>query len=149
MVDNPRRFLALVPNPIEKLTVSIEDYNEGEAMLVEAVADDGSIYAVDKVYPFPLVATDGPCQVWAELVDESRKQFLISGWGFEAGEQVNVSSTDGHDPKEFMQPVEESGGFLSVVLHGRSGGTAVFSADGAHCQPTLTYPFGNKSKGVQ
>jgi hypothetical protein len=129
--------------------IQISDYNKGESFRIEVVSEDESIYAADTVFPFPLVARDGQCQVWAELVTENRKNYALWGSGFLPGETVHITSTDGYDPRAWTETLNHRGMFMAAVAQGRSDGTAVFSVPGQRCKVSLTYDFGRRAKGPQ
>jgi len=90
---------------------------------------------------------DGSCQVWAVLISKDRRNFAIQGSGVQPGDVLRFYSTDGHDPREWTDTVDETGNFLSAIDHGRRGGTALFSVTAPGCKVTLSYDFGRNAKG--
>jgi hypothetical protein len=132
---------------IKTITMKLEDYNRGESYRIEVVAEDESLYSSDTVFPFPIESQDGSCQVWAVLVSKDRRNFAMQGSGFHPSDVVRFYSTDGHDPREWTDTVDETGSFLSAINHGRKEGTAQFSVTAPGCKVTLSYDFGRKAKG--
>jgi hypothetical protein len=120
---------------LSKLNLTIEEYNEGEFFMVEVTSDDGAVYAADRVYPFPIVASDGDCLVWAELLNKNRKSFGIMGNGFVPGSPLETISWEDNrsDHKNSLEQAGPDGRFTIQVTHRRSGGRAAFSATGKHC----------------
>jgi hypothetical protein len=49
--------------------------------MIEVISEDGTVYASDRVYPFPIESSDRDCHVWAELISKNRKSFGIMGLG--------------------------------------------------------------------
>jgi hypothetical protein len=138
---------AKVPN----VMLTVEDYNKGEFYMAEVVSDDGSVYAVDRVHPFPIEANDRSCHVWAELLKKDRKQFLILGSGFGADTDVRTVSSEG-DGTDLIDRTERVGAgdlFVVQVVHRKSGGTGTFVATGQQCKVTLQYDFGRQAKGPE
>ena len=137
--------------PMSELRLSIEDYNQGEFYMAEVISDDGGVYAVDRVYPFPIEAKDAGCHLWAELLKKDRKQFLIIGTGFGAGTDVRTVSSegDGHDQMGKTERVAAGDLFVVQVLHRKSGGVGTFVATGEQCKITLQYNFGRNAKGPE
>jgi len=137
--------------PVEpsKLTIKIEDYNKGEFFMIEVVSEDGTVYARERVHPFPIEARDGECRVFAELVTKDRKSFGITGIGFGPSTDIRINSSedDGRDTNSSTQHVSSDGSFESAVAHRRAGGVGTFVAAGATCEVTLQYEFGRKAKG--
>lgn len=137
------------PLEVSKFTITIDNYNKGEFLMIEVVSEDGVIYARDRVFPFPIEARDGECRVLAELVSKDRKSFGMTGTGFGPSADVRISSfeDDGKDPKNGTQRVSSDGSFVSAVAHRRAGGVGTFVAAGAMCEVTLRYGFGRQAKG--
>lgn len=127
--------------------MNLEDYNRGEPYGIEVVADDESLYSADTVFPFPIESYDGSCQAWAVLISKDRRNFAIQGSGFQPGDVLRFYSTDGHDPREWTDTVDETGNFLSAIDHGGRGGTALFSVTAPSYKVTLSYDFGRNAKG--
>jgi len=134
---------------LTKLSLAVEDYNDGEFYMVAAVSDDGAVYAADRVYPFPIAADDGGCRVWAELLGKNRKTFGIMGSGFSTNSPVKTASweDDERDRREGVERVGPDGVFAALVTHRKSGGVGTFSATGDSCSVVLLYNFGGKAKG--
>ncbi len=128
---------------------AIEDFNKGEAFRVEMVGEEGSVYAADEVFPFPIEARDGKCHLWAALLTEDRKTFGILGEGFGPDTEVRTASyeDDGKDLKEGIAKVGPNDVFGAGVWHTKRGGRGTFSATGPSCQVTLKYDFGRQAKG--
>ena len=136
---------------VTKLILTIEDYNKGEFFMAEVVSDDDSVYAADRVHPFPIEAKDAGCHLWAELIKKDRKQFLIVGTGFGAGTDVRTASSegDGKDLKEGTERIGSNDLLLAQVLHRKLGGTGTFVVTGQRCKVTLQYDFGRQAKGPE
>ena len=134
---------------LSKFTVMIDNYNKGEFFMIEVVSEDGSVYARDRVHPFPIEARDGDCRVFAELVTKDRKNLGITGIGFGSSTDIRTTSSedDGSDTKNSTERVSSDGSFLLVVTHRRHGGVGTFVATGATCEVTLRYEFGRQAKG--
>jgi len=137
--------------PVEpsKFSVTIEQYNKGEFFMIEVVSEDGTVYARERVHPFPIEARNGECRVFAELVTKDRKNFGITGTGFGPGTDIRINSSEdeGKDTKSSTQRISADGSFESAVAHRRAGGVGTFVAAGATCEVTLRYEFGRKAKG--
>ena len=56
--------------------------------MIEVISEDGTVYASDRVYPFPIESSDRDCHVWAELISKNRKSFGIMGLGFMSNTEV-------------------------------------------------------------
>ena len=136
---------------LSKFTWTIEDYNKGEYLRVEIVSEDGSVYAVDELFPFPIEARDGPCHLWAAMVTKDRKAFAIIGRGFGPNSEVRTASSEdgGKDLKEGPALVGSNDLFGAGVEHRNRGGIGTFVAVGQSCQVTLQYQFGRQAKGPQ
>jgi hypothetical protein len=139
------------PVDVSKLTSQIEDYNKGEFLMLEIVNDDGSVYAADRIYPFPVEAKEGSCHLWAELLSKDRKHFAIFGSGFGPNTDVKTTTSEdgGTDLKEVTTRVGPNDVLVADVRHRKGGGRAAFAATGQHCQVTLQYEFGRQAKGPQ
>jgi hypothetical protein len=137
------------PMDLSKFTMTIGDYNKGEFLMIEVVSEDGTVYASDRVHPFPIEARDGECRVLAELLTKDQKNFGIIGIGFDPGTEIRTISSedDARDTKSGTQRVSSEGFFRSAVTHRRAGGVGTFVAAGAACEVTLRYEFGRQAKG--
>ena len=137
------------PMDLSKFTLTIDDYNKGEFLMIEVVSEDGTVYSRDRVHPFPIEARNGECRVFAELVTKDRKNFGITGTGFGPSTDVRINSSedDGKDTKSSSQRVGSDGSFVSALAHRRAGGVGTFVAAGATCEVTLRYEFGRQAKG--
>ena len=137
------------PIDVSKFTLAIENYNRGEFFMIEAVSEDGALYARDRVHPFPIESRDGDCHVWAELVTEDKRNFAITGIGFGPDTDVRISSFEegAKHSQQATQRVDSDGAFTAGAVHRGRGGAATFVAAGDSCKVTLQYEFGRQAKG--
>jgi hypothetical protein len=125
-----------------------EDDDRGESLQIEVVADDGSVYAVDKVFPFPIEAKDGPCHVYAEVANATRDGYFLWLDGFQPGEDVQIRSADSCDVQEGTRMIGPDGRSMVGVLHCGPAGMAVFSVSAQHCKVVLAYGYRPQADGL-
>jgi hypothetical protein len=137
------------PVDLSKFTLAIENYNRGEFFMIEAVSEDGAVYARDRVHPFPIEARDGDCHLWAELGSADKRNFAITGIGFGPDTEVRITfSEEGVTQSQHgVQRAGPDGVFTTSAGHRSRGGAATFVAAGDSCQVTLRYDFGRQAKG--
>ena len=137
------------PIDLSKFTLAIENYNRGEFFMIEAVSEDGALYARDRVHPFPIEARDGNCHLWAELTSEDKRNFAITGIGFGPDTDVRISFSEDGTPQsqQGIERVGADGVFTTSAGHRSRGGSATFAAAGDSCAVTLRYDFGRQAKG--
>jgi hypothetical protein len=137
------------PVDLSKFTFAIENYNRGEFFMIEAVSEDGAVYARDRVHPFPIEGRDGGCHLWAELASADKRNFAITGSGFgpDTDVRINFSEEGAPQSQQGSQRVGPDGVFTTSAGHRSRGGAAAFVAAGDSCQVTLRYDFGRQAKG--
>ena len=113
---------------LSKFDLTIDEYNNGEPFKIELISDDGSIYAADEVFPFPIEARKGTCHLWATMLNKDRNTFGILGEGFGPDTEVRTASSEdgGKDLKEGMVKVGPNDVFAAGVSHTKRGGRGTF-----------------------
>lgn len=120
-------------------------YPRGAIWQVAVASADRAVTSFAKVIPRPIVARDGPCAVWLELVSHRGDRFLVSGSGFASGDDVSIESRYSGRVSKKLQRVSADGQLpAELISHAAIGEdrSAVYSVKGRNCEITLAYWWG-------
>ena len=120
-------------------------YPRGAIWQVAVASADRAVTSFAKVIPRPIVARDGPCAVWLELVSHRGDRFLVSGSGFASGDDVSIESRYSGRVNKKLQRVSADGLLpAELISHAAIGEdrSAVYSVKGRNCEITLAYWWG-------
>ena len=109
--------------------------------------------AFTKVIPFPVEA-QGPtgCRLSLELLSPDGMSFNIIADGFQAGEELNVTSkSEGElvQQKDRFPQSEPLTVLVSPGVTGKASGDASYTVEGTSCTVTLKYKWGESARIIQ
>ena len=132
--------------PVE---ISLNRYHRGEPYGLQLRSNDETVHAFAKVFPFPILAEQDGCRLWAEFVKDDFKEVTIWGDGFDPGAHVMLTSQDGRDDRSQQLTVAGSGMFSQSIEHRNRGGMTTLSAVTDSCTVALSYDYGSDAEEVQ
>ena len=138
------------PVPLDSLALTVGDAMQGEPFAFAISTPDGRQTAYAVVVPRPVQASSPGCgSLQATVVDPDAKAISIVGRGFPASAQVTTSSTSGKETITGSVTADTTGRFAAIVAPGERGGRggdASFTARGAGCELTISYPWGRSAR---
>lgn len=127
----------------------IHDYTRGEPYTARIVSADGDVRAAAKVFPFPIVAKDGNCLVWAEVSSVEYDKYTVRGLGFPPGADIVVTMDNGTTVGPSAQLTAGPDGRFGQSFTHDGSGEAVVTVVGPSCQTAITYAFGGRGRAIQ
>jgi hypothetical protein len=132
---------------LEQHVLSTGPVFKGEPLALALVAEAGSGQVVERIVPAPIEARGtGGCRLRVELTEPTGNTFMITGEGFEPGEEVRIVDRSEDEVINGSKTASPSGGFEFLELPavvGKAGGAASIAAIGRACSvPALPYKWG-------
>ena len=127
-------------------------YIRGQSFDIALVDEDTSKRAHAKLTPFPVTAQgEDECTVSAEVETESGQVWTLWLTGFDAGEEVTITSTARRETLTDTLTASQTGEIAFPVLYGRrSGREAQVTAQGfAGCTVTLEFAIGRSALNAE
>lgn len=124
-------------------------YRRGQPFDIALVNETTNERAHAKATPFPITAQgNGACAASAEIQMPSGLLWLVSLAGYDAGEQVKITSVAKKETLSDTHIASETGNIAFPILYAkRSKGTAKVTAAGASgCNVTLEYAIGKSAR---
>ncbi len=122
----------------------IRGYVPGQAFDLTLVSDASGKFAHARTIPFPIEARGtGGCSISVSVESESGHLFFAILQGFEAGEEVQITSQYKSESTRSSHAASERGDIGFPILFGRGDrGTATLTATGNNCTVSLRYNVG-------
>ncbi len=114
----------------DPISIGLSSYSKGEALSIALMTADRSVIAYGKVILFPIEASEGSARVWVELLSTSGDMFGVYGAGFEANEEIAVTSNSEGEVIRISVKCDSQGRFTIVVLPavvGKASGQASYT----------------------
>lgn len=124
-------------------------YRRGQSFDIALVNETTNERAHAKATPFPIMAQgNGACTASAEIQMPSGLLWLVSLAGYDAGEQVKITSVAKKETLSDTLIASETGNIAFPILYAkRSKGTARVVAEGSSgCNVTIEYAIGKSAR---
>ncbi len=128
------------------------DYMRGQTFDIALVDEETGKRAHAKLTPFPITAQgEGGCTASAEVESESGQVWTIWLTGFDAGEEVTITSTARRETLTHTLTASQTGEItLPILFERRSGREAQVTALGsAGCTVTLEFAIGRSARNAR
>jgi len=130
----------------------LNDYFRGQTFDIALVDEETGKRAHAKLTPFPITAQgEGGCTASAEVESESGQVWTIWLTGFDAGEEVTITSTARRETLTDTLIASQTGETAFPILYGRRSGreAQVIAQGSAGCTVTLEFAIGRSARDAR
>ena len=134
------------------VSMSLMDYMRGQTFDIALVDEETGKRAHAKFTPFPItVQGEGGCTASAEVESKSGNVWTIWLTGFDAGEEVTITSTARRETLTDTLIASQTGETAFPILYGRRSGreAQVIAQGSAGCTVTLEFAIGRSARDAR
>jgi hypothetical protein len=115
------------------ISLTLHSFAKGEARVIALMTEDKSIIAYGKVILYPIEAKHDNSRIWVELMASTGDLFAVYGDGFEANEELEVTSNSAGEVVKSKSKADGNGRFTNVLLPavvGKQSGLVTYTVVG-------------------
>ena len=124
----------------------IKDFLPGETLQLSILEEDTRITNFVQITPIPLEGQDGPCHLYAILLDRLSYGYELHAAGFTPGKKIHFQGDSAGEVRDWKVKANKDGSWFGMVfpaVKGKASGVLRWQVEGDSCSPSVQIPWRN------